>query len=89
LHRNSGVTDWIDILQWPAMVLTIAASWLVGSTRHERRSRGFWVFLVSNGLWVAWGWHSGASALVVLQIGLAVMNVRGLTKAEDAAGSKA
>ena len=76
------MNDWIDLLQWPAMVLTIVASWLVGSTHHRRRCRGFWIFLASNASWVAWGWHSGASALVVLQAGLAAMNVRGLTKAD-------
>ena len=45
--------DW-DVLQWPAMVLTLAAAWLVGSTRKARRTVGFWVFLASNALWIAW-----------------------------------
>ena len=52
--------DWLDLLQWPAMAVTIAASWLVASDQKGRRNAGFWVFLLSNVLWVAWGWHAGA-----------------------------
>ena len=75
------MSELVDALQWPAMVVTIAASWLVGSTHRGRRRAGFWIFLVSNALWIAWGWHAGAFALVVLQVALAIMNVRGMAKA--------
>lgn len=70
----------IDLLQWPAMATTIAAAWLVGAQSRHRRQIGFWVFLASNLLWVIWGWHAGAHALIVLQFGLAAMNVRGARK---------
>ncbi len=73
--------DWLDAIQWPAMAVTVAASWLVGSTHRHRRLFGFWVFLASNALWVAWGLHGHAPALIVLQLCLAVMNVRGMIKA--------
>lgn len=66
--------DWV---QWPAMAVTIAAAWLVASSREPRRALGFWVFLASNGLWIAWGWQAQAWALVALQLGLAAMNIRG------------
>lgn len=69
--------QWVDELQWPAMAVTLIASWLVASKREKFRAAGFWVFLVSNVLWVAWGWHTGAWALVMLQSGLAAMNIRG------------
>jgi len=72
----------LDALQWPAMLVTIAASWLVGSTHAGRRRAGFWVFLLSNALWIAWGWHAQAYALVSLQVALALMNARGMTKAD-------
>lgn len=75
--------DWIDFLQWPAMVVTLAASWLVASRSAVRRNVGFWVFLASNVLWVAWGWHAGAHALIALQVGLAAMNIRGALKTEE------
>ncbi|MDB5956912.1 hypothetical protein [Ramlibacter sp.] len=72
----------IDLLQWPAMVASIVAAWLVASTRAGRRNIGFWVFLASNVLWTLWGWHTSAWALIVLQVSLALMNVRGLKKTE-------
>lgn len=74
--------DAWDLLQWPAMVATLGSTWLVGSTRKSLRMVGFCTFLVSNALWVAWGWHDRAWALVALQVGLAVLNVRGVTKNE-------
>ena len=72
--------DYIDILQWPAMLLTGTAAWLVASTSKRKRTMGFWVFLASNVLWSVWGWHMSAYALIVLQVILAVMNVRGVYK---------
>ncbi len=72
----------IDLLQWPAMLVTVSASWFVASTRKRRRKLGFWLFLLSNALWVAWGLYAHAYALIVLQAFLVVMNLRGLFKAE-------
>jgi len=71
-----------DFLQWPAMVVTIAASWLVASNQARRRNYGFWVFLASNMLWIAWAIPAKAWALVLLQIALLVMNVRGAAKTD-------
>lgn len=65
------------------MLVTILAAWLVGSRAKPRRAAGFWVFLASNALWIAWGWHDGAFALVALQFALAAMNIRGARRAED------
>lgn len=76
--------DWIAYLEWPAMVATIAASWLVASERPGRRRAGFWIFLLSNALWVTWGVGDGAIALVLLQVALALMNIRGARKARKA-----
>lgn len=73
----------LDWLQWPAMAVTVAASWFVASRRRERRGLGFWLFLVSNALWIAWGVPAQAWGLVTLQLALAAMNIRGATKAED------
>jgi sugar phosphate permease len=72
----------LDLLQWPAMLVTVLAAWLVASQRKGRRELGFWVFLASNLLWVVWGWHAGAHALIVLQFALAIMNIRGVRKNE-------
>jgi hypothetical protein len=75
--------NWIDSLQWPAMVVTVVAAWLIASQSRSRRQTGFWIFLLSNALWVVWGLHSRAYALVVLQIALAILNVRGARKNEQ------
>jgi hypothetical protein len=72
--------DWLDHLQWPAMAVSLLAAWLIGSSRENRRNIGFWCFLLSNALWIAWGWHDEAYALIALQIGLAIMNIRGVSK---------
>ncbi len=72
--------DVWQLLQWPAMAITLLAAWLVASKSERARAWGFWVFIASNVLWIAWGWHSQAWALVVLQFGLAAMNARGAAK---------
>jgi hypothetical protein len=77
--------DWIDYLQWPAMAASLLAAWLVASTHKSRRNTGFWVFLGSNVLWTAWGLHDGAWALIVLQVALAALNIRGVRKTEPPA----
>jgi hypothetical protein len=74
----------LDLIQWPAMAVTVAAAWYVASTRKKRRHLGFWLFLASNGLWVAWGVYAHAYALIVLQVCLAAMNIRGVSKSERA-----
>jgi hypothetical protein len=74
--------DMLDLLQWPAMVTTIAAAWMVASRSPHKRAIGFWCFLASNLLWVVWGWHDRAWALVGLQFFLAALNIRGIYKNE-------
>ena len=72
----------VDLLQWPAMLTTVAAAWLVASRSAARRASGFWCFLASNVLWVTWGLHDRAYALVSLQFFLAALNARGIYKNE-------
>jgi hypothetical protein len=74
--------DVLDLLQWPAMATTVVAAWLVASRSAHRRAVGFWCFLASNVLWVVWGWHDRAWALVGLQFFLAALNIRGVRKNE-------
>jgi hypothetical protein len=77
----------MDLVQWPAFVASVLAAWLVASNAKRRRNAGFWVFLLSNGLWVIWGLHTSAMALIALQLCLAALNIRGLFKTEDQAGA--
>ncbi len=74
--------DYLNLLQWPAMLVTVVAAWLVASQKKRRRVIGFWLFLFSNLLWVIWGWHDSAYALIVLQVALAILNIRGVWKNE-------
>jgi hypothetical protein len=76
--------DWINLMQWPAMLVTVAAAWLVASQRKLKRNWGFWLFLLSNVLWIAWGLYDRAYALILLQVGLALMNIRGAVKNQPA-----
>jgi hypothetical protein len=70
--------SFLDLIQWPAMLVTITAAWLVASKSKIRRTIGFWLFLLSNALWIIWGWHDEAYALILLQACLGIMNFRGL-----------
>lgn len=79
----------LDALQWPAMLATVLAAWLVASRHAGKRRAGFWVFLLSNVLWVVWGWSTSAWALVTLQFALAALNLRGARKNDDAATDEA
>jgi hypothetical protein len=73
----------LDLIQWPAMLASVLAAWLVASSQAHRRNIGFWVFIASNVLWTVWGVHTSAYALIVLQVTLALMNIRGLRKTEQ------
>jgi len=85
LHRFNRffvMDGLLSALQWPAMIVTLVAAWLVASQSKKKRGWGFWCFIVSNILWVIWGWHDSAYALIALQVGLFALNVRGAVKNE-------
>jgi hypothetical protein len=62
------------------MAATLFSAWLVAAQSKKWRQWGFWFFLLSNVLWIGWGWHDHAYALILLQIGLAILNIRGAAK---------
>lgn len=75
--------ELIDLLQWPAMAVTLLSSYLIGSKRAGKRVLGFCTFIVSNILWIIWGWHDEAWALITLQAALMCTNIRGIVKNDD------
>jgi hypothetical protein len=81
--------DYLNLIQWPAMVATVIAAWLVASQHKRRREAGFWIFLFSNVLWIVWGWSDHAYALITLQIALAALNIRGAYKNDPKVESSA
>src|SRR6187549_425836 len=70
----------LDFIQWPAMITTLASAWLVAAQSKARRRLGFWLFILSNILWVIWGVYAKAYALIFLQVGLLFLNLRGAYK---------
>jgi hypothetical protein len=72
--------EFLDLLQWPAMLVTVIAAWLTASQTKRKREAGFWCFLFSNVLWIIWGIHDKAYAVILLQIMLAALNIRGVYK---------
>lgn len=74
----------LNLIQWPAMAMTLLAAWLIAAQSKRRREWGFWCFLVSNVLWIIWGWHDHAYALIALQCGLVALNIRGAYKNDPA-----
>lgn len=52
-----------DVLQWLGCAFGIAGAYLVA--RNDERSKfGFVSFLISNGFWIAFGYHTHAWGLV-------------------------
>lgn len=74
----------LDLIQWPAMAATLVAAWLVASQSKLKREWGFAVFILSNVLWIVWGWYDSAHALIALQVGLFILNLRGVEKNDPA-----
>ena len=74
---------FLDFLQWPAMAVSLYAAYLVGSKKAGKRIYGFWMFILSNVLWIIWGVHDEAWALISLQVALMAMNARGIFKNES------
>lgn len=68
----------IDLLQWPAVVLSIIGAWLVGGSRPQQRLAGFLLFLASNVLWAAWGLGIAAWGVVITQAFFTWTSLRGI-----------
>ena len=81
--RHGVKVDYIDLVQWPAMMVTVIAAWFMGSQQPRRRMLAFWGFISSNALWVMWGLYAGAYGLIVLECVLLGMNARGFKKNFD------
>jgi hypothetical protein len=82
--------DWdtlIDLLQWPAMAVTLGAAFLVGARHARRRIFGFYTFIVEHPVDRV-GLHDEAWALIALQAGLCAMNVRGIVRNHKEPGAK-
>lgn len=77
--------DDLSLLQWPAIGVNVLSVWLLTSQTKGRRHAGFILSLFSNLLWGIWGLYAEAFAVLVLQIALATLNVRGVRKTDTGA----
>ena len=75
--------DFVAYLEWPAMLITLAAAWWLGSKKPEKRIFAFSLLIVGNLMWIAWGWGDDAWALIALNVGLMALNVRAIMKNEE------
>jgi len=75
---------FLDFLQWPAMAVSLYAAFMIGSKKAGKRIFGFWMFILSNIMWIVWGIHDEAWALISLQVALMALNIRGIFKNESA-----
>lgn len=74
--------EFIALLDWPAMAISLLAAWVMASRKAEKRVWAFWMYLTGNIMWIAWGWGEEAWALIVLNLALMALNVRGIYKNE-------
>ena len=81
--------EFFALLEWPAMAISLAAAYLLASQKPEKRVIAFWLLIVGNIMWIAWGWGEDAWALIALNVGLMALNVRGIFKNEHGAESPA
>jgi len=72
----------LSLIQWRAMLVNILSVWLLTSRSKHKRHAGFVLSLVSNALWVVWGLHVQAFAVLGLQVALATLNFRGVKKTD-------
>lgn len=79
--------DFFALLEWPAMGITLAAAWWMGSTKAKKRIVAFIMLIIGNLMWIAWGWGEAAWALIALNLGLMALNVRAIFKNEHAVDS--
>ena len=64
------------------MAISLAAAYLLGSKRAEKRVIAFWMLTLGNVMWIAWGWGDSAYALIALNLGLMAVNLRAIHKNE-------
>jgi len=69
------------------MMITIVTAWLIASQSKSRREVGFWLCLLANVLWVAWGLNAKTYSIVAMQFALAILNFRGVYKNERRSGT--
>jgi hypothetical protein len=71
------------LLSWGGCALLLIGLKLIG----DKRASGFWVALVAEAMWIAWGVTTGAWALVAMSAVIMAMYVRALVLWKAGEGS--
>ena len=66
------------------MAVSLVAAYWMGSKKADKRIVAFLMLSAGNLMWIAWGWGEDAFALIALNVGLLLLNVRGILKNEKA-----
>lgn len=68
----------LDLLQWPALVLSLTGAWFVSGATAHMRIIGFALFLGSNVLWLLWAGGASAWAVVIANLFYLFTSIRGI-----------
>ena len=74
------LTDMVTsafVLEWSAALLTIGGAWLLASA-SAHAARGWLLFLAANGLWIAFALQAGLTGLLVQQLVLTCISLKGI-----------
>lgn len=74
------LTDMVTsafVLEWSAALLTIGGAWLLASA-SAHAARGWLLFLAANVLWIAFALQAGLTGLLVQQLVLTCISLKGI-----------
>ena len=72
-----SVWTLLKALEWSAAALTIYGAWYL-SAPSRPISVGFAFFLAANAVWLAYAWMTGQSGLLVQQLVLTIISLKGI-----------
>jgi hypothetical protein len=67
----------VNALEWAGCATGLLGAWLL-ALNNRLSGWGFAAFLVSNVLWIAFGVATGATGLVVMQVGFTATSLLGV-----------
>lgn len=70
----------IDLFSWLALAFVIGQLWLFGSKKYRI---GWWMALAACGAWGVFALATGGWALLVQQVIIAALSVRGLMNLDE------
>jgi hypothetical protein len=82
----------VNFLDWPAMLTALIGTFILSRRAPSARMRrlAFFIYLVSNLLWLAWACHLRAYPMIIMQLGFLYTSIDGIRNAlKDLAESQA